>query len=182
MDVRKTYLYEIYKDIVPSRALFVVQNNNMNAQEYQAFKRECKGAGFAVTMIKNSVFGAALDHIDPANSILKNLIVGPTILVFSKATDSEQPDLLKDFARVSHKYKSKSLVVGAKWDGKVYSLEGLEQITKLPNIMQLQSQLVGLLSMPAQRLVGTLNQSPMVLARLLSQHQENLRESSPKKD
>ena len=180
-DIRKTFLYEIYKDIAPQRALFVIQNNNLTASEYQSLKREFRAADFSVTCIQNSVFGAALEVVEPQSAIFRQLLVGPTILVFSNASDTEKPLLLKDFVKAAQKFKHKTLVAGAKLDKIVLSAQMLEKVVAMPNISQLRSQLVGLLQMPGQRLVGTLQQSPMILTRLLAQHEEALRQESEEK-
>ena len=184
VDIRKTFLFEVYKDILPCRSLFVLQNNNFTAEEYKTFKTELKGKGLHAMCIKNTVFGAAvddsLDKSDPNGPLFKNLLVGPTLVVFSNLSDAEAPTLIKDFAQIAHKNRLKAMVIGARFEGTVLTAETLKGVVALPNLMQLRSQLVGLLSMPAQRLVGTLQQSPLTLTQLLTQHKDAL--STEKKE
>jgi large subunit ribosomal protein L10 len=172
--LRKTFLFQVYKDVVPARAIFVLQNNNMTSNAIQDLKRECRKSGFSVLLVRNSIFGAAVSDIEPSANTFRNLLVGPSILVYSNASDGESPNLLKDFNKIALKFKAKTMVAGAKYDGIVLSADALESITKLPNLLQLQSQLVGLLSSPAQQLVHTLGFLPSKLGQILNRHLKNI--------
>ncbi|KAJ3088023.1 hypothetical protein HK102_009757 [Quaeritorhiza haematococci] len=120
-DARRLYLFELYSQILNSRAVFVLQINNPTAQEYVNLKREFKKKGFALTAVRNSVFGAAVANAssrlraqvgksqadDPATAAtlkkarqmaaFRNLFVGPCFVAFSSATDETNPHLVKDF-------------------------------------------------------------------------------------
>jgi ribosomal protein L10 len=94
--------------------------------------------------------------------------------VYTNASDQEAPNMLKDFTKTALRFKNKAMVAGAKYDGLVLSADALESLSKLPNLSQLQSQLVGLLSSPAQKLVHTLGFVPSRLGQVLSQHLKNI--------
>ena len=168
--IRKTFLFEVYKDIVPTRAIFVLQNNNLSSSALQDLKREFKKSGFSVLVVKNSIFGAAALQVEPSLKEFRNLLVGPSVVVYSNATDHEAPTLLQDFNKVASKFKARVMVAGAKYDGLMLSSDTLEAVIKLPNISLLQSQLIGILSSPAQKLVHTLTNTPSRLGQILSQH------------
>lgn len=172
--IRKTFLFEVYKDVVPARAIFVLQNHNMTSNILQDLKRDFRKSGFSVLLVRNSIFGAAVTEVEPSANEFRNLLVGPSILVFSNASDQEAPNMLKDFSKIALKFKAKTMVAGAKYDGVVLSADALDSLSKLPNLTQLQSQLVGLLSSPAQQLVHTLGFVPSRLGQILTQHAKNL--------
>ena len=171
---RKTWLFEVYKDVVPARAIFVIQNNNLTSNGLNELKREFRKSGFSVLMVRNSIFGAAVTEVEPSANEFRNLLVGPSILVFTNASDQEAPNMLKDFTKTALKFKNKAMISGGKYDGLVLSADALESLSKLPNLSQLQSQLVGLLSSPAQKLVHTLGYVPSRLGQVLTQHLKNI--------
>ena len=180
VDPSRIFLYEMYKDILSHQQIFFLQNNNLNSSEFSSIRKQLSLKGFGSKMIRNSIFRAAVRDMKPEfTSQMDQILVGPTLLVFSDATDVQHPDIYKDFIQIISKESShKMLLVGAKLQDVLVSNEHLQEISKLPNIIQLRSQLVGLLSLPAQRLVGTLGQSPLLLTRLLSQHAASSSSSS----
>ncbi|KAJ3187066.1 hypothetical protein HDU85_007104 [Gaertneriomyces sp. JEL0708] len=183
VDVRRLFLFELYQEVLSSRALFVMQNNNMTAKEYHHFKNELGQKGFKVLTIRNGVFGAVVrqrsqelradGQSDKSVKGLNTLLVGPTVVAFSNSSDEQHPTLTKDFAQIVKKYQ-KLLVVGAKFDGGVLTADILKAVTDLPPMSQLRAELVGVLSQPAQSLVGLLQRTPMSLLMSLQQHQSNL--------
>ncbi|KND01672.1 uncharacterized protein SPPG_03467 [Spizellomyces punctatus DAOM BR117] len=190
VDLRRLFLFEQYQEVLSSRAVFVMQNNNLTAQEYSALKSDFREKGFVIATIRNNIFGAVIR--DRAASLkaaegnegdlrkLEMLLAGPCCVAFSNATDEDRPTLAKDFTEVAKKYKSKLLVVGAKFDGGVLTADLLSEVVKLPSLGQLRAELAGILSQPAQTLVGLLQRSPQTLLSTLKQHEENLQGGSGK--
>ncbi|KAI9101007.1 hypothetical protein DFS34DRAFT_612875 [Phlyctochytrium arcticum] len=186
IDVRRLFIFEQYAELLSSRAVFLMQNNNMTAKEYSDLKNDMREKGFIVTTVRNSVFGAAARKVAARKggsrdvAKLATMLVGPCAVAFSRATDEEQPTLAKDFTDLAKKYKQKLLVVGAKFDGTVLTADTLNQVIKLPPLKQLRAELIGLLSQPAASLAGVLDRTPQTLLMSLQQHEKSLAEGSEK--
>ncbi|KAI8917167.1 hypothetical protein DFJ77DRAFT_459397 [Powellomyces hirtus] len=185
VDLRRLYLFEQYQEIVGSRVVFVLQNNNLTSQEYNALKNDFREKGFVITTVRNKVFGAVIEkHVQQLEAAkvggrglrqMKQLFAGPCCVVFSNASDLERPTMAKDFADVAARYKSKLLVVGAKFDNGVLTADTLKDVINLPPLGQLRAELVGLLSQPAQALLGLLQRTPQSLLTTLHQHEQALK-------
>ncbi|KAJ3013908.1 hypothetical protein HKX48_005444 [Thoreauomyces humboldtii] len=186
VDIRRQYLFEQYHEIFDSRAVFVMQNNNLTSREYSNLKNDFREKGFTTTTVRNTVFGAVITDALRGKKAsgktkgglrnMSNLFVGPTCVAFCNATDADRPTLAKDFADVAVKYKSKVLVVGAKFDGSLLTADTLKQVINLPSMAHLRAELVGLLSMPGQGLVSMLQRTPQALLSALVQHEEALKD------
>lgn len=50
-------------------------------------------------------------------------------------------------------------VVGGLVEGNLFLLEGLKEVTKLPSLEKLHSQIIGLISSPASQITGVLSQA-----------------------
>ena len=185
-NLRHLFLFELYQELVSSRALFVVQPNALTAQEYRNIKLRLREKGFNTETIRNDVFKEAITfhekQLVEAGNVgvaqrmedFRNLIVTKLCVVWSNIPDHEQPTLLKDFADVAAKFPKKSLVVGAKLDGMVLTADTLKEVVKMPSLSQLRAELLGSLSYPSQSLVSVLQRRPQELLMALTQHHKNL--------
>ncbi|KAJ3333438.1 hypothetical protein HDU76_008060 [Blyttiomyces sp. JEL0837] len=181
VDSSKIYFYEVYRKILDNRAVFIFQNNNMTAPEYLHFKHEFRKAGFTVNFLRNGLFGAAAfdhaaDHKLGELKNMKKLLVGPSVAVFSNASDEERPRLLAEFLALSEKFTKKTLLVGGKLDSSVLSNDQLKTVSKLPPLQRLREELLGVLSGPAVMLRSVLEQNQKVLLMSLQQHEKALSE------
>ncbi|KAJ3046546.1 hypothetical protein HK097_000766 [Rhizophlyctis rosea] len=185
-ELRDLFLFELYQELVSSRALFVIQTNSMTASEYRSLKLRLREKGFHTEMIKNNVFKEAITlhekelveagttNVAQRMEDFRNLIVTKLCVVYSNIPDHEQPTLLKDFADIAAKFPKKTLVVGAKLDGMVLTSDMLKEVVKMPSLSHLRAELVGLLSYPSQSLVSVLQRRPQELLMALTQHHKNL--------
>ncbi|KAJ3279240.1 hypothetical protein HK104_001621 [Borealophlyctis nickersoniae] len=190
VDHRRLFFFELYSEIIASRALFIVQNNNLGAPEYKALKLAFKEKGFIVCATRNRVFQAATRNyceeltqkgqqaVGERINTMQPFFAGSTFAVFSNKTDEQQPQLLKDFADVATKFSDKAFVVGAKYDQMVLTADTLKEVMKLPPLAKSREELVGLLSYPSQLLVSVLQRRPQELLMALDQHHKNLEEAA----
>ena len=100
--------------------------------------------------MKNSYTKIALEELGTV--VLSELIIGPTALAVVKGDPGVTAKVLYDFARVS------TLVVkGGFIEGKVFSSEQLESLSRLPGKDQLLAMLLGAIQSPLSNLVYALN-------------------------
>lgn len=173
VDSRRTYWFNVYKQVLESSHLvLVVQNNNMPAREYTAFKNELKSKHLECLAVRNGVFGAACANAGLEE--MRNLFQGPTLAIFSSASDSQAPNLIKDAAGVLKKYAESTLLVGGHFDRFIFSAEKFEEIKALPPKVQLFGELLGLLQYPGSNIAQILSQTPQILTASLLQHQKQI--------
>ncbi|KAJ3044010.1 hypothetical protein HDV00_003539 [Rhizophlyctis rosea] len=193
MNHRETFFYELYSEIISSRAVFLLQTINIGASQLKQLKLKMKEKGFVIEAgVSNRVLQKAIiDHgAELANGgnatvaerlkVFQQLVYGNCCLVSSNASDDQKPTLVKDFAAIAEEFGKKALFVGAKFDGMVLTPDTLKEVLELPSLAHLRVELVGLLSYPAQSMVSVLQRRPQELLMALAQHQKNL-EGGPEK-
>ncbi len=117
-----------------------------------------EGAGFRVT--KNRLTRLALK--DTPFEGLSDLFEGPTAIAFS-----EDPVAA---AKVTHEYarrNSKLQIIGGGFGEQRLSVQGVEDLAKMPSLDELRGKLVGILQTPAQRIVGATEAPAQQIARVL---------------
>ena len=179
VDSRRTYWFNVYKQVLHSSHLVLaVQNNNMSAREYTDFKNELKSKHIECLAVRNGVFGAACANAGLEG--MRNLFQGPTLAIFSSASDTQAPNLIKDAAGILKKYTANTLLVGGHFDRFIFSSEKFDEIKSLPSKVQLFGELLGLLQYPGSTIAQILSQTPQVLAASLEQHQKQISEQETK--
>jgi len=150
-------LHETFKNV---NLVVVTRQSGLTVAEVNDLRRQMRDAGARYKVAKNRLARLALDGTQFEG--LKDYLEGPTALSWSE-DPSAAAKVMTEFAKKNQKVE----IVGAALQGKVYDVEGVEQIAKLPTLDEARAQLVGLLQTPAQRLV-TLTQEPgSQLARVL---------------
>ncbi|CAB5350488.1 unnamed protein product [Rhizophagus irregularis] len=166
------YHYNLYyAQLHFNRLVFIVQHNNLNIQEQIILRRELKQKGAVLTVTRGSIFGAVVRQSILYSNLLP-LVVGPTCMIGSNVTDEENPKLVADIFNIINKNK-KFILVGGKMDRSLLNLEGFQNVTKLPGLKHLQSELIGLLNSPGSRVVELLNNNPQNLIFTLDTHKNN---------
>ncbi|KAL2919503.1 poly(A)-binding protein binding protein [Polyrhizophydium stewartii] len=175
-DARHLYLYNLYKHMLEARLAFLVQNFHMTAKEYNQTKLALRKIGFNTILVRNRIFEAASRGVYGKTELARigKLAQGPTLLIFSDLSDAEAPNLIRDFAKTI-KPNKKMLLVGGKIDSMLVTADTFASVLQLPTLAHLRAELVGLLEMPAQRIVGTLSQTPSALLATLQQHQNQIK-------
>ncbi|GBB88046.1 hypothetical protein RclHR1_14590008 [Rhizophagus clarus] len=167
------YLYNLYyTQLHFNRLIFIVQHNNLNVQEQIILRRELKQKGAVLTVTRGSILGAVVRQSILYRNLLP-LVVGPTCMIGSNVTDEENPRLVADIFNIINKNK-KLILVGGKMDRSLLNLEGFQNVTKLPGLKHLQSELIGLLNSPGSKVVELLNNNPQNLVFTLDTHRNNL--------
>jgi large subunit ribosomal protein L10 len=123
-------------------------------------------------VVRNAVFGAAA--VSSGKSKLKNLCQGQTMIWFSSATDSDNPNILKDVGKLAQKYKENTLLIGGSVDDLIITAQTFVELEGLPSKVVLFGQLLGLIQYPATSIASLLSQTPQVLAASLEQHKKQL--------
>jgi large subunit ribosomal protein L10 len=172
VDVRRTYWYHVYKNVLKARYLFVLQNNNIPAPLLVQLRKELSKTSIEVLNVRNAVFAAAAKS-DQKHQ-LKNLFQAQTMVWFSNASDSENPSLLQDVGKIATKYKTFLFMTGGMMEGDVITAETFNDLRSLPPKAVLFGELLGLLQYPASTLTSILARPPQQLTSSLEQHVKQL--------
>jgi large subunit ribosomal protein L10 len=142
------------RDIVAhSKGAILTDYRGLTVAQVTNLRRKLREHGAEYHVVKNTLFKIALgDALIPE---LAELLTGPTAIAFA-GNDVVPPtkavlDFLRDLRRPDIRVK------GGWIDGKVYSVDQVTALSKLPPREQIIAQFVGTLNAPISEFVGTLD-------------------------
>lgn len=142
--------------------LILIEYGGMNVVQFAELRKRLAEAGSQCSVAKNTFLKRAIK--DTGLVDLDQHLTGQTALVTGDKDVCATAKVLKTFAT---EFKKPGIRVGI-LDNDLLSLEQIMALAALPSKESLQSQLLGLLLMPATQLVRTLNEPGASLARVLA--------------
>lgn len=148
---------ELREIVENSKGAILTDYRGLTVAEVSNLRKRLRTADAEYHIVKNTLFKIALGDQLPEE--LVPLLTGPTAIVFAKNDVVASAKSILDFVReLSRDVRKKEVQVkGGYIDGKVYNLEQVQALSRLPSKEQLIAQLIGTLNAPAGELVGTLN-------------------------
>jgi large subunit ribosomal protein L10 len=141
--------------------LLVTDYQRMKVDQFGELRNRLAPAGAEVRVVKNSFLKRAM--ADSGMPDVGDKLTGQTAIVLGENDVAPIAKILKMFAA---EFKIATLKIGVV-DKAVLSTSDVEALAELPAREVLLSQLLGLLLMPATRLVRVLNEPASAFARLL---------------
>jgi large subunit ribosomal protein L10 len=153
--------------------LLVTDYQRMNVDQFGELRNRLAPAGAEVRVVKNSFLKRAM--ADSGMPDVGDKLTGQTAIVMGENDVAPVAKILKLFAA---EFKIATLKIGVV-DKAVLSTKDVEALAELPSREILLSQLLGLLLMPATRLVRVLNEPASAFARLLAAKAEKGEAAAP---
>jgi len=144
---------ELREIVAQSKGAILTDYRGLTVAEVSNLRRRLRDSKAEYHIVKNTLFKIALgDKLTPE---LEKLLVGPTAIVFAQEDIVAPAKSILDFLRELRKQDIK--VKGGFVDGRVYSVDQVTALSKLPPREQILGQLIGALNGPASEFVGTLD-------------------------
>ena len=136
-----------------SKGAILTDYRGLTVAEVTGLRKKLRDNNAEFHIVKNTLFKLALgSKVSPE---LESLLTGPTAIVFASDDIVAPTKTILDFVVAAKKPDVK--IKGGYLDGKVYSVEQVTSISKLPPRPQIVAQLIGTLNGPISSLVGTLD-------------------------
>ncbi len=142
--------------------LILIEYGGMNVIHFTELRKRLAAAGSQCSVVKNTFLKRALK--DAGLVALDEHLTGQTALVTGEKDVCATAKAIKTFAA---EFQKPTVRVGI-LDNAILSVDQIMALASLPSKEILQSQLLGLLLMPATKLVRTLNEPGASLARVLA--------------
>ncbi|XP_068751562.1 large ribosomal subunit protein uL10m-like [Montipora capricornis] len=159
---RKLMIADQVRDVFESNDMVLVfQFGDMDTKEWEELRFTLKKDDITVKMFPNRVTTKALE--DTKYREVTPLFLAPTFVTFSK--EAKVKPLLSAI-----KKQPKVELLGGKIDDQLLSRNSVVDYSTLPLLIELQGQLLQILSEPSRRLTTLLGQSQSNLSASLSQY------------
>lgn len=149
---------------VASEALSAViaDYRGMAVEDLTVLRKEARESGVYIRVVRNTLAKKAVEGTD--FECLKDSLVGPTVLAFSKDDPGAAARLFKKYAKQYEQLEVKALSVG----GQVYSASDIDVLATLPTYEEALAKLMGTMLAPVEKLVRTVNEVPGKLVRTVA--------------
>ena len=137
--------------IKESAAAVIVDYRGLTVEEVTALRTELREAGVEMKVIKNSILRRAAE----ANGLegLEEVFQGPTAVAFSKEDVVAPAKIMSNFAKKAEALEIKGGII----EGKVSTVETINELASLPNREGLLSMLLSVLQAPVRNVAYAVN-------------------------
>ena len=159
---RKNELVDFYsKNIGKSQAMIVTEYSGLNMKQIDDLRAKIREAGGEFHIVKNTLGQVAFEQGGFSNS--SKLLQGSTAVTFAFRDVPGIAKVLTEYARTSEFVKVKGGYLGKD----MMTAEQVKALADLPPLPVVRSQLLGVLSAPASKLVRTLAEPARQVASVL---------------
>jgi len=153
---RKEDLVAQYVELLDvSEGITIVRTQGMQVTQVQTLRNVIREAGGQYVVAKNTLITKALEQ--KGWVVPEELLAGPTAVVFGKEDFPGVVKALLKHIKDVDLPQEKLLPIGGVLGGKsIFDAAGVEEVSNLPTLPEIQAQILGLLVQPAQQLVGVL--------------------------
>jgi large subunit ribosomal protein L10 len=163
---KTTIVEDLSTRLNSSPFLIVTEYTGMNVLQFSELRSRLAGAGAQCRVVKNTFLRRAAAEVGYPD--LADSLSGQTAIVTGESDVCAAAKVLKGF---STEFQKPSVKIGV-LDKLIISKEQIKALADLPPKAVLQSQLLGVLKSPLQKLVLLLNEPGASLARLLKARAE----------
>ena len=163
---KTTIVEDLSTRLNQSPFLIVTEYTGMNVLQFSELRSRLAGAGAKCRVVKNTFLRRAAAEVGYPD--LADNLSGQTAIVTGESDVCAAAKILKGF---SSEFQKPSVKIGV-LDKLIISKEQIKALADLPPKAALQSQLLGVLKSPLQKLVLLLNEPGASLARLLKARAE----------
>ena len=140
----------------------VAEYRGMSVDSMTDLRKKAREAGVDLRVVRNTLARRAVSNTD--FECLKEILVGPILLAFSKEEPSAAAKILKDFSKSEDKLVVKGIGLGKQLlDG-----SALAKVAKLPTYLESISLLMSVIQAPITQMVRTIAEPHAQLVRTLA--------------
>ena len=143
-----------------SEIVVATHYSGMTMQEMTDLRSRMLEAGASFKVTKNRLTRLALK--DTNFEPLTDLMTGPIALAYS----ADPVAAAKTTVNFS-KDNEKLIILGGVFDGKTLDVDDVKKLAKLPSLVEVRAQIVGMINTPATRIAGVLSAPAGQLARVV---------------
>lgn len=161
LEDKKAIVADLSEIVRNSVSAIAADYTGLSVQELTQLRSTARNSGVYIQVVRNTLARLALSNT--SFECMKEALVGPLILAFSKTEPGAAARLLRDFIKEHKKLEVRVISLG----GNLIEAKNLDFVASLPTYNEAISQLMGTLKAPIQKFVGTLAAPHTKLVRTL---------------
>lgn len=146
VDHKKQVVEEITSNLRESQSTVLVDYRGLNVAEITQLRKELREANIEYKVYKNTLTRRAVANVELEE--LQDTLVGPTAVAFSKDDVVAPAKIIDNFAKEHSALEIKGGII----EGKVATVDQIQELAKLPDYNGLVSMLLSVLQAPMRNL------------------------------
>ena len=148
-DKKKAYIEEMKGFFKKSASIFITHYQGLTVKQIDQLRSEMRKKGILFKITKNRITKLALEGSKFKK--LEKLFSGPTAVAFSEDAITSAK-VLTNFAKNNKNLK----IIGGIMEKEPLSVEEVEKIATLPTLDEARAKIVGILTLPSQKIISIL--------------------------
>lgn len=153
-----------------SKAAFLVDFKGMDVESVTKLRKTLKPVNSEMKVVRNTLAIRALSDHPNLKPALEDKLVGTNAVIFAFEEPSATAKALTTFGKDVEAFQLKSGVM----DGTALDAKGIQALATLPGKNELRAMMLGVLSAPMTKFLGTLQAAPAGFVRVLNAQKEKL--------
>lgn len=163
---RKEELVAQYVELLQNSTGFaVVASAGMEVKKVQELRKKIDEAGGTYIVTKNTLLRIALEQA--GWNVPTAALEGPTAVVIAEDNFPGVAKAVLDYVKEGDNAAKMSVKGGVMGGKEVLNAAGVEAVSTLPTLLELQAQIIGLIIAPAQAMVNILNSAESGVVNVL---------------
>lgn len=162
LEDKKVIVADVAKVASESLSALAAYYRGLTVTQLNQLRATARTNNVYMRVVPNTLACRALEGTEFA--CLKEVLVGPVILMFSLQDPGAAARLVRDFMKAHEKFEVRALALG----GKLLPANQLEAISQLPTRDQAISMLMSVIQAPVTKLVRTLAEPYTMLVRVVA--------------
>ena len=159
LEQKKAIVADVAEVASNAQSAIAAEYRGLTVDEMTALRKQAREAGVYLRVVKNSLARRAFESTD--FECMRDGMVGPLLLAFSKDDPAAAARVFKDFVKDHDKLVVKHIALG----GKLMEASQLDTLAKMPTYDQAIGMLMGVIQAPITKFVRTLAEPNNKLAR-----------------
>jgi large subunit ribosomal protein L10 len=144
-----------------AQSMVLADFSGLTVDQMTQFRRNCRAQAVECRVVKNRLARIAADQA--GLPVLKELLKGPTAIVFGAESQVDPAKIVVEFAKDNEKMQVK----GGWVEGQTLDVAQVVALSKTPSREELLAKMMGSISSPARGLATTVNGVAGALARVI---------------
>ncbi len=159
LEDKQAIVAEVNAIAASAYSAIVAEYSGITVEEMTGLRAKAREAEVYLKVVKNTLARRAVE--ETGFVCLKETLVGPVILAFSKSDPGSAARVISEFSKTNKKI----VVKGVALSGKLLAVSDLEALAKMPTKEQAISQLMSVIKAPVTKFVQTLREPHAKLVR-----------------
>ena len=161
LEAKKTVVAEVHEVARAAHSAVAAEYIGLTVEQMTQLRVQARNSGVYVRVVRNTLARRALEDTDFA--CMRDGLVGPLVLAFSKEEPGAAARVIKDFSKANDKLVVKLVSV----EGKLLEPNAIETLASLPTKDEAIAQLMSVMIAPISKFVRTLAEPHSRLVRTL---------------